>query len=85
MKYMVEIRYEYQYDVESVEPFFREIYSEKELAEKRSVYGWDYHYADSALQAIDYAVEKALRDFDENKLGGKYSFRITEVNAREVA
>lgn len=84
MKYKVEVRYRYKYDVSTALPGIESFFSKEELAEERVCSDWDYVFTESAQEAIAVFTKRIVRQTEENKLCEKYDFRFTEVRAVEV-
>lgn len=83
MKYIVEVRYRYQYDSSTALPGILNFFTEEELQEEVVCSDWDYVWAESAEEAIRVFTRKIKIQVEDVKLCEKYSFRFTEIKVSE--
>ena len=85
MKFIVEVKYQYQYDSSTALPGILNFFTKEELEQEAVCSDWDYVWAESALDAIRVFTRRIRIQLDECKLCENYSFRFTEIKAREAS
>ena len=84
MKYIVDVKYRYQYDSSTALPGILNFFTKEELDKVRFRSGWNYVFADSPEEAIGRLTKIIRNDIESNKLSESYSFRFTEIKVSEV-
>ena len=84
MKYIVDVKYRYQYDSSTALPGILNFFTKEELEQEAVCGDWDYVWAESAEEAIRIFTRRIKIQVEDNKLCEKYSFRFTEIRVSEA-